>query len=209
MRRALRLSIVPILLPLVLGTAAVQGQSPAPAALQAEIAASRLEASRAVSLKKLKLNAGLATLHLDDGVLIPASAVGGKTVEMVFLGSGRIEVEPPDEVEAGQLELFTVRQPPRTRSSRRRCWFVGLDAAVSAMLRRPAAQPAADLVRRGEALYTAWRKRGERERMNVDRGILLDALQDPRVAGDTSPPGSGRRAGGLLLLPGSPATGSR
>lgn len=61
--------------------------------------ASQLEPGRAVNLKKLKLNAGLATLRLDDGVLVP--------IEMVFLGSGRIEFEPRDAVEAGQLELFT------------------------------------------------------------------------------------------------------
>ncbi|HKI03482.1 MAG TPA: M1 family aminopeptidase [Thermoanaerobaculia bacterium] len=182
MRGALRLSIIPLACQLILGTAAVQAEPPAPAALQEEIAASRLEVSRAVSLKKLKLNAGLATLHLDDGVLIPASAVGGKTVEMVFLGSGRIEIEPPDAIEAGQLELFTggTRLDEEFKEA---VLVVGLDAAVSSMLRRPAAQPAADLAARGEALYAEWRKRGERQRMNVDRGILLDALQDPLSSG--------------------------
>src|SRR6476660_7111575 len=78
-----------------------------PATIVTEIAAAHLGPARAVSLKRLKVNAGLGTLHLDDGVLIPASGVGGKTIEMVLLGSGRIALDPPDAIEAGQLELFT------------------------------------------------------------------------------------------------------
>ena len=79
---------------------ALQAQAPvpAPAALQAEIASAHLDFARAVSLKNVKLGVGLGTLHLDDGVLIPATAVGGKTIEMVFLGKGRIEVDPPDAI---------------------------------------------------------------------------------------------------------------
>ncbi len=163
-------------------TAAARADVPDPAAIQAEIAASRLEASRAVTLKKVKLGAGLATLYLDDGVLIPASGVTGKTVEMVFLGKGRIEVEAPDAIEAGQLELFTggTRLDEEFKEA---VLVVGLDAAVAAMLRRPAAQPDAATAQRAEALYAEWKKRGEREYMNIDRGILLDALQDPISAG--------------------------
>src|SRR5437764_4075386 len=87
--------------------AAIPANPANPAGIVSDIAASHLEPARAVSLKKLKVNAGLGTLHLDDGVLIPASSVGGKTIEMVFLGSGRIDLDPPDAIEAGQLELFT------------------------------------------------------------------------------------------------------
>ena len=110
-----------LVLTLLAAPAARAAEAPDPAALQAEIAASHLEFARAVTLKNLKLNAGLATLHL-DGVLVPASAVGGGTVELVFLGSGRIELEPPDSIEAGQLELFTGGSAS-TRSSRRRSWW--------------------------------------------------------------------------------------
>lgn len=163
-------------------TASAFAAAPDPATLQAEISASRLEASRAVTLKNLRLAMGPGTLRLDDGVLIPTTEVGGKTVEMVFLGKGRIEVEPPDAIEAGQLELFTGGSR-LDEEFKEAVFVVGLDAAVSAMLRRPAAQPDADLTRRAEALYGDWKKRGERESMNVDRGILLDALGDPAASG--------------------------
>src|SRR5206468_3775503 len=67
-----------------------------PAALQREIASSHLEPARAVAVRNLNLNAGLARFDLEDGVLLPASRVGGRSIEMVFLGTGRISVEPPD-----------------------------------------------------------------------------------------------------------------
>ncbi|HEX4965719.1 MAG TPA: M1 family aminopeptidase [Thermoanaerobaculia bacterium] len=166
---------------LAAGSAARAAEVLDPAALQAEIAASHLEPARAVTLKNLKLNAGLATLHL-DGLLVPASAVGGGTIEMVFLGNGRIELDPPDSIEAGQLELFTggARLDAEFKEA---VLVVGLDAAVTAMLRRPPAQPDGDTVRRAESLYTAWRGKRERKLLDIDRGILLDALHDPVANG--------------------------
>jgi hypothetical protein len=178
-----RRSLLSLPISLLIFSAAVAGADPPdPAKVQAEIAASHLEAPRAVSVKKVKLAAGLATLALDDGVLIPASGVAGKTVEMVFLGQGTIEVEPPDAIEAGQLELFT-GGARLDETFKEAVLVVGLDAAVSALLRRPAAQPDEATARKAEALYADWRKKGEREYMNVDRGMLLDALQDPVAAG--------------------------
>src|SRR5258706_8742887 len=139
------------------------------AALSTAIAAAHLEPARAVSLKKLKVNAGLGPLRLDDGVLIPASGVGGKTIEMVFLGSGRIDLDPPDAIEAGQLELFTggARLDQEFQEA---VLVVGLDAAGNGMLKRPAAQPDAATPRPGEELYAAWKKKRERKLPGVDRG---------------------------------------
>jgi hypothetical protein len=167
---------------LLLGAATAHAQSPDPAGLQSEIAAAHLDASRAVTLKNVKLGMGLGMLRLEDGVLFPASDVGGKTVEMVFLGKGRVEVEAPDAIEAGQLELFTGGSR-LDEEFKEAVLVVGLDAAVSALMRRPAAPLDAELARRAETLYTTWRKGREREILDVDRGILLDALQDPAAAG--------------------------
>jgi len=161
---------------------AVRAQAPDPAALQAAIAGARLDPARAVTLKNVKLGIGLGKLSLDDGVLIPATAVGGKTIEMVFLGKGRIEVEPPDSIEAGQLELFTGGSH-LDEEFKEAVLVVGQDAAVSAVLRRPAAAPDAELARRAEALYADWRKKGEWKYMSVERGMLLNALRDPVAAG--------------------------
>lgn len=171
-----------VLLFLAFWAVSASAASPDPARIQADISASRLDVPRAVSLKNVKLAMGPGTLRLDDGVLIPATAAGGSTAEMVFLGKGRIEVEPPDAIEAGQLELFTgaARLDEEFKEA---VFVISLDAAVAAMLRKPAAQPDAELLGRAEALYKDWKKRGEREYMNVNRGLLLDALQDPVSSG--------------------------
>src|SRR5258706_3045039 len=78
-----------------------------PVALRRDIEASHLDPARAVTLKNVKLGAGLATLLLEDGVLVPASPAGGKSIELVFTGRGRIVLEPPDRVESRQPHAFT------------------------------------------------------------------------------------------------------
>lgn len=154
---------------------------PDPAALHGEIEALRLEPGRAVSLKNLKLAAGLGTLHL-DGTLVPTSEVGGRVMEMVFLGKGRISLDPPNTIEAGQLELFT-GQGRLDAEFGEAVLVVGLDAAVSAMLRRPAAQAGPETLRKAEALYQEWRKRREREVLGVERSLLADGLREPGSEG--------------------------
>lgn len=181
------LSSLALLLPVCMLAAApglAQGPegSSDPAAILRAIPESRLDAGRAVSLKKVKLNVGLATLHLDDGVLVPAVAEGLEPVELVFLGKGRIEMDAPNQVEAGQLELFT-GAPRLSESFEDAVLVVASDAAVTALLRKPAAQPDEAARRRADALWGEWRKKREREIWNVDRGILLDALKDPLGAG--------------------------
>ncbi|MES1245081.1 MAG: M1 family aminopeptidase, partial [Acidobacteriota bacterium] len=167
---------------LLLVPAALRAQTPDPAALRKDIEGLTLDTGRAVALKNVKLAAGLGMLQLSDGILFPATPVGGKVVEMVFVGKGRITLEAPDAIEAGQLELFT-------GASRLDAEFgeaalvIGLDAAVDAMLRKPAAQPDAATVEKAKALYQEWRKRREREILGVERSLLLDGLRDPSAEG--------------------------
>ena len=177
-----RRSLVLTCLLTLLAVGVLRAQAPEPAALQAAIAGARLEPARAVALKGVKLAVGLGTLRLDDGVLIPATAVGGKTIEMVFLGKGRLEVEPPDAIEGGQLELFTGGSR-LDAEFKQAVLVVGQDAAVAAMLRKPAAQPDAGQVRQAETLYADWRKKGEWKYLSAERGILLNALRDPVALG--------------------------
>ncbi len=153
-----------------------------PAVLLRSMAASRLDPSRAVSLKKVKLNVGLAMLNLEDGILVPAVAEGMEPVELVFLGKGRIEMDAPDRIEAGQLELFT-GAPRLDENFKEAVLVVASDAAVTALLRKPAAQPDEATRQRADALWGEWRKKRERELFDVDRGILLDALKDPLAGG--------------------------
>ncbi|HEX3130265.1 MAG TPA: M1 family aminopeptidase [Thermoanaerobaculia bacterium] len=182
MPRFSSLSFLSVLLLLVPAALRAQAPLPDPAALKKDIEALTLDTDRAVALKNVKLSAGLGVLQLSDGFLFPATPVGGKVVEMVFLGKGRITLEAPDAIEAGQLELFT-------GASRLDAEFgeavlvVGLDAAVDAMLRKPAAQPDAATLDKAKALYQEWRKRREREILGVERSLLLDGLRDPSTEG--------------------------
>ncbi len=157
-------------------------RSQEPAALLKAIQESRLDAGRAVTLKKVKLNVGLGLLNLEDGVLVPSVAEGMSPVELVFLGKGHIEMDAPDKIEAGQLELFT-GTPRLDESFTEAVLMVGSDAAVTALLRKPPAQLDEATRQRADALWGEWRKKREREIFDVDRGILLDALKDPLSAG--------------------------
>jgi len=146
--------------------------------------ASSLDPSRAVSVKNVSLNAGgLARLRLDEGMVLPAAAVGGKTEELVFLGKGRITLDPPDDIEAGQLELF-IGEPRLDEEVSEIVLVLGSDAAVEALLRRPpvAALDPAQL-RRGEEIFEKWRRSAERKAMNVDGAILMDTAGDPLYQG--------------------------
>ena len=152
-----------------------------PAALRREIGALRLVPERAVTLDNVKLAAGLAQLQL-NGILFPTSPVGGKVVEMVFLGEGRITLEPPDPIEAGQLELFT-GQSRLDAEFGEAVLVVGLDAAVEAMLGKTPVEPDIVAMARAEVLYDEWRGRREREVLGVERSLLADALGDPGAEG--------------------------
>ena len=152
-----------------------------PIALRREIDALRLDSGRAVTLDKVKLSAGLAQLEL-DGLLFPTSPVGGRVVEMVFLGNGRIILEPPDAIEAGQLDLFT-GQSRLDAEFAEAVLVLGLDAAADALLRKTPAQPDLVSLARAEVLHDEWRRRREREVLGVERSLLADALRDPSAEG--------------------------
>src|SRR6185436_18225862 len=126
-----KIATIAFLLALVTASSPIRAQAPGsapdPKALLAEIDAATLQPEKAVALKKVKLAAGLATLTL-EGKLIPVSPAGGQVRELVFFGQGRIELPPPDEVEAGQLELFT-GAPAIDESFDQAVFVFGLDRA--------------------------------------------------------------------------------
>jgi hypothetical protein len=145
---------------------AATARSQEPVALLKAIQESRLDAGRAVILKKVKLNVGLGLLNLEDGILVPAIAEGVSPTELVFLGKGRIEMDAPDKIEAGQLELFT-GAPRLDESFTEAVLVVGSDAAVTALLRKPAAQLDEATRQRADALWGEWQKKREREIFDV------------------------------------------
>jgi peptidase M1-like protein len=189
-----------IALALALQAAALLAQTPDPAALRREIEQSRLDPVRAVTLKGLKLDTGLADLLLEDGVLLPATPVGGKTTELVYLGKGRITVDPPDAIEASQLEIFT-GSPRMEEEFTEMVLVLGLDAAADAMLRKPKA-PELDPTLNGRAhrIYATWKGSPERKLLNVEEAMLKDAVGDSAYQGFFAAWFHGKELGDFLYL---------
>lgn len=185
---------------LLLPLSGALAETPDPASLRREIEQARLDPARAVTVKNVKLNAGLANLVLEDGTLLPATPVGGKTVELVFLGKGRITLEPPDSVEAGQLELFT-GGPRLDEEFTEMVLVLGLEAAADAMLRRPkVAALDGTLSRRAEAVYAQWKGSPERKLLSVDAAVLKDTAGDSAYQGFFAARFHGSELGDFLYL---------
>jgi len=160
----------------VLSVAAVD-----PAIAAGEVRGIGIDPRNTVRVEGFRLRAGLASITLDDGILVPSTRVSGRPVEFVFLGSGRVELEPPDEVEAGQLELFTGNES-LSESFDRAVFVVALDAAADAVVRRPAEREAPEAAE-AAGLYTSWLESPERKLLDVDARIFADAMGDPLAAG--------------------------
>jgi hypothetical protein len=159
--------------------AAAVAAPPPPGERQVEAAAP--EPGRAVAVKHVELSAGLAKLRLETGVLIPVTPAGGRTLELVFVGQGRIELEPPDAIEAGQLDLFTGRRRLDEEIGAA-VLVVGMDGAVGALLKKPAAAPTAPQLAAAQDLFGQWKKR-ERRVVGVEDRILARAAGDPALGG--------------------------
>jgi hypothetical protein len=155
---------------------------PDPKALLAEIAASRLEPARAVSVGRLTLDLGGARLKTEGGTFFPASPVAGRVVEVVFLGRARLQLEPPDPIEAGQLELFTSRSS-FDEEVVEAVLVVAHDGASAALFNRAAAAPGAEETARAQALWERWKTGPVRRQLNVEAGLLQDGLADALYQG--------------------------
>ncbi len=168
------------------GTAQAQppaGEPPSPDALWQKIDATRLETERAVEVRDLVLNTGMALFKIERGVVFPTTPAGERSVEMVFQGQATLVLEPPDEIEAGQLDLFTgsrsLEEPIEEA-----VLVVNLDAATDAIFGRPPAEGLdAQATRRAEETFERWRARPERKLFGVELAIFRDAFGDPLYEG--------------------------
>ncbi len=144
----------------------------------AEIAAVRLDITKAVSVQGLSLNTGMAVLKVEKGTFFPASPVGGRVTEAVFLGSARLVLEPPDEVEKAQLELFTGKTRLEIKLDEA-AFVLANDRAAEAIFKRAPAVVEPALATRATELFSAWRASAERKQLDVDGALLADGLGDP------------------------------
>ncbi len=169
-----------------------------PETLLRQIRAADLDLSRALDAAGVRLDTGAASLNLESGVLIPVRAGGSRAVERGFAGRGQARPEPPDEVEPGQLELFT-GSPRLAETFTEAVLVVARDDAADALLRRPAATADAETLRRASERYVAWKNSPERRTLGVETGILLDALHDPLYENYFAGWFMGRQLGPFLL----------
>lgn len=177
------LAVLAPVLALVPGASTSAAELPDPQLLRRVAQEARLDPAAAVRLDQVKLNAGLASIRFEDGVLVPATAVGGRPEEMVFLGQGRIVLEPPDAIEEGQLEIFT-GGPRLDEEFSHAVLVVGLDGATDALLRRPRVAPLdLALAVRAAEVYAQWRGKPERKLLNVDGAVMMDAAGDAAYRG--------------------------
>ena len=167
---------------MIMAASVVSAEATAPATVTTEMRRLALDPAAAVKINGFSLRAGPARVVLADGILIPSTPVAGRAVEFVFVGQGLIELDAPDEIEAGQLELFTgstnLRQP-----FRRAVFVIALDAAVEAIARRPTSPVDGTAVADARALFESWLAGPERRLLDVEARIFADAGGDPLAAG--------------------------
>jgi hypothetical protein len=143
-----------------------------PAALLAAVRHNRLDAARAVELRDTEIPIGIARLRVEHALLIPTRPIDGRTVEFVLLGSAWFEVDPPDEIEAGQLELFTGRRKMDARIDAAVLVFVD-QQQVASWLSGPAAEELdQESWEQAEATYARWLDSVERRTTGAEAGIF-------------------------------------
>jgi hypothetical protein len=163
----------------VMATAGISLSAEQPVAdLVEQIRSARLDSARAVDVEALEIDMGLARMRLVEGVLIPAAPVGGRTLEILFSGRASFEIEPPDEVEAQQLELFTDRERLDVDVTDA-VLLIGNEAIVNELLEgKPQADLGADAVERAETSFGEWVEGAERRGFGGEGALFKAALGD-------------------------------
>ncbi|MEM9558141.1 MAG: M1 family aminopeptidase [Acidobacteriota bacterium] len=163
-----------------------------------DLASAALDPTAALEVGGVRLDTGFAVLDLERGLLVPVRTAAGRTTELVFVGNGRLEVTPPDAIEAGQLELFTGSSPLVERFDEA-VLVVGRDVALASLLARPTMPAPAELAARAATRHAAWRTSRERRLAGTDAGLALDALGDAVHETFFTAWIGGRRLGDFLL----------
>ncbi len=155
--------------------------APAAAASPVELAAPLAELQRieltggAVEIQNLALRAGPARVVLESGLVFDTSPVAGRVVEMVFVGAGRIELTPPDEIEAQQLELHTGQRVLAERFTAATL-VIAHDESSARLFARARAAPSAPVLEHARREHAGWRSSPLRRLLGADLALLADAL---------------------------------
>jgi hypothetical protein len=154
-----------------------------PAGAAGAVRSPALDPDRAVSLRNIELEVGIAVMEIDNGVLIPTRAIDGRTMELVFIGEARFLADPADNIEAEQLELFTGQRYLDVTVEEAVLVFSG-QATVEMLLQRPAPgtlQTA--LLQRAEKLLAEWVRKADRRNAGIEQALFKSLMGDPAFAG--------------------------
>lgn len=182
-----RLVLLLLLFGLPLRAEGISGEGLAePAALAADQAAASLDAGGALRVAGRELRLGFALIELERGWLIPRKTPAGRRLELIFVGEGRLEADPPDAVEAAQLELFTGERRLDTR------FTAAIFAAPAGRLAAfedggqpgepTTGQPTAEELEAARAIDASRPELAELEVLDAETQLLLAALGEPLAA---------------------------
>lgn len=130
------------------------------------------------NVDRLRLELGPGVLQIVSGNLYPAPPVDGTSREFVFVGDARLRLEPPDDVESGQLQFFVdeARLDLRILSG---VLVIASDRALEAIAERPTGSPSKAEYSLARATFSSWVRSPEREVLAVKSAIVRDLHADP------------------------------
>ena len=182
--RAWRRLIVCSALAMLARTSVAAESVPDPRTLLAKLPGLSLDEARSAPVHELELLEGFARIRLHEGRVTPVTPLGPRSMEVVFIGRGGIAIDPPDEVEAGQLDLFT---GSRTLDAefQEAVFVVPQGATLDRLLAGTGGASAPDRDgssrQRAQDLWKLWKNGPVRRFIGVD-GVLLRAGCDERAA---------------------------
>lgn len=156
---------------------------PGPAELLEDIRSTRPDIPAMVSVRQVEIALGSTRFEIERGVLVPAKTRNGKILELLFVGQARVRLEAPDDIEAGQLELFTGERSLEAPVEEA-VLVLANPKAVEALLASPAPHELRpELASRVLDLYDRWLGGAERRRAGVEANIFKALIGD-RVFAD-------------------------
>ncbi len=139
-------------------------------------------ADAVIDANGLGLELGLATLRIEEGVLFAAAPIDGQSREFVFVGSGRITLDPPNEAERDQLEFF-IDEPRLAELVETAVLVITNNQALEAIQARSQATASDEDQAKASSTYKEWIESAERRVLGVQGAILRDLYQDPVYEG--------------------------
>jgi len=149
-----------------------------PALLVAQIRSPVLDLDRAVALRNVDIEMGPGVFEVQRGFLFPVTIGEAITVELVFIGQARFTLDPPDAIEAGQLELFTGERSLEAPVEEAVLVLSKQEAIAELLARPPIRDLRPDQIERAEELHRIWLEDPERRASGVESSIFKFLIGD-------------------------------